>query len=185
MRSKGDRCGQVDSSHGLVPHRRAQDQSTKPIAAPSNLPVSPSWASYFLFAPVRRPTQRERNQRESAPDIWVWPTARRPSFRCSSGGLLTRAILGPLSLSRPSRALIPLRNTSTRPSEGIGVRVAYCLPAQTRGTRHHRIPFRRASGIVAEGVERHGCRESDDGPRMALRRAPLERRWSERTRSEA
>jgi len=36
-------------------------------------------------------------------------------------------------------------------------------------------PFRRVSGIVVEGVERHGCRESDDGPRMALRRVPLER----------
>ena len=36
-----------------------------------------------------------------------------------------------------------------------------------------------------EGVERHGCRESRDGPGMALRSVPLEWRWSERTRSEA
>jgi hypothetical protein len=37
------------------------------------------------------------------------------------------------------------------------------------------IPFRRPSGIAVEGVERHGCRESHDGPGMALRGAPLER----------
>ena len=41
------------------------------------------------------------------------------------------------------------------------------------------------NGIVVEGVERHGCRESRDGPGMALRGVPPERRWSERTRSEA
>ena len=35
-------------------------------------------------------------------------------------------------------------------------------------------PIRRPSGIVAEGVERHGCRESRDGPGMALRGVPLE-----------
>ena len=46
-------------------------------------------------------------------------------------------------------------------------------------------PFRRVNGIVVEGVERHGCRESRDGQGMALRGVPLKRRWSERTRSEA
>ena len=35
-------------------------------------------------------------------------------------------------------------------------------------------PFSRPSGIVAEGVERQGCRESLDGPGMALRGVPLE-----------
>ena len=49
-------------------------------------------------------------------------------------------------------------------------------------TKH---PFRRVSGIVVEGVERHGCRERRDGPGMALRDVSLERRWRERTRSEA
>ena len=31
-------------------------------------------------------------------------------------------------------------------------------------------PFRRPNGIIAQGVERHGCRERRDGPGMALRR---------------
>ena len=36
-------------------------------------------------------------------------------------------------------------------------------------------PFRRPSGVAVEGVERHGCRESRDGPGMALHGVPLER----------
>ena len=53
-------------------------------------------------------------------------------------------------------------------------------------TRRRRIaPFRRPSAGGVEGVERYGCRESRDGPGMALRGVPLEWRWSERTRSEA
>ena len=39
------------------------------------------------------------------------------------------------------------------------------------------------SGIGVEGVERHGRRERRDGPWMALRDAPLKRRWRERTPS--
>ena len=35
-------------------------------------------------------------------------------------------------------------------------------------------PVSRLSGIVEPGVERHGCRESRDGPGMALRGGPLE-----------
>jgi hypothetical protein len=35
-------------------------------------------------------------------------------------------------------------------------------------------PISRLNGIVAQGVERHGCRESSDGPGMALRGEPLE-----------
>ena len=53
------------------------------------------------------------------------------------------------------------------------------LNANARST----VPVSRVSGIGVEGVERHGCRESCDGPRMALRSVPLERRWSERTLS--
>ncbi len=72
---------------------------------------------------------------------------------------------------------------------------AECRPADPTNTKKHesalelsgnaKRPFRRVSEIVVEGVERHGCRERRDGPRMALRGVPLERRWSERTRSEA
>jgi len=46
-------------------------------------------------------------------------------------------------------------------------------------------PFRRPNGIIAEGVERHGCRERRDGPGMALRGVPLERWWSEGTPPQA
>ena len=61
-----------------------------------------SWGYRFRLA--RRVTlslhaQRESNQRESAPGIRVWPAARLPSLRCRSGGRLTRAVPGPLSLS--------------------------------------------------------------------------------------
>ncbi len=52
------------------------------------------------------------------------------------------------------------------------------LPAIQGGAQS---PSRRANAIVVEEVERHGCRESRDGPWMALRGVPLERRWSERT----
>ncbi len=44
---------------------------------------------------------------------------------------------------------------------------------------HSERPFRRPSGIGVSGVERHGCRESRDGPGMALRGGPLKLRWSE------
>jgi len=45
-------------------------------------------------------------------------------------------------------------------------------------------PFRRPSGIVAEGSERHGCRERRKGPWMALVRRPPEQRWNEGSRAQ-
>ena len=44
--------------------------------------------------------------------------ARLPSLRCRSGGRHTRDLPVPLCLSRPSRPLVPLRDTSTRPPDG-------------------------------------------------------------------
>ena len=41
-----------------------------------------------------------------------------PSFRCRSEGRHTRAIHGPLYLSRPSGPLAPLHNTSSQPPDG-------------------------------------------------------------------
>ncbi|CAM3025720.1 Uncharacterised protein [Ectopseudomonas mendocina] len=97
--------------------------------------------------------------------------------------------------------LAPLRNDSTHPPER-AIRapetsglirlpwwfaVALLLPEHSHlhlsypGFRRVQSPPRRANGIVVEEVERHGCRESRDGPGMALRGGPLERRWSERT----
>src|SRR5690606_19580085 len=83
----------------------------------------------------------------------------------------------------------PLRNTSTRPPDGelapsrlkdcwccLGF-ASFCTNQQAPPIA----PFRRVSKIDVEGVERHGCRERRDGPRMALRGVPLEWRWRERT----
>ena len=42
-------------------------------------------------------------------------------------------------------------------------------------------PLRKPSGIAAQAVEQHGCRESSDGPGMALRCVPPEQGWSEGT----
>ena len=57
------------------------------------------------------------------------------------------------------------------------------LTTTTQSNARTDIPVRRVSGIGVQGVERHGCRERHDGPGMALRDVPLERRWSERTPS--
>ncbi len=108
-------------------------------------------------------------------------------------------------------SLAPLRNTSTRPPDGTlrapATLAASCwialrrmawseaipitadssaLPAMLLKTSreisaHSERPFRRPSGIGVSGVERHGCRESRDGPGMALRSGPLKLRWSEGT----
>ena len=84
-----------------------------------------------------------------------------------------------------SMRLAPLRNTSTRPPEGdrvaslrnlhvIKLSGVWLLLFHRDLTDDAQIPFRRPSGITVEGVERHGCRESCDGPGMALRSVPLE-----------
>ena len=67
---------------------------------------------------------RESNQREGHPDIRVWPAARLPSLRCCSGGRLTRAILGPLSLSPHPCGSSPYATPPLGLLKGIGVRVA-------------------------------------------------------------
>ena len=67
---------------------------------------------------------RESNQREGHPGIRVWPAARLPSFRRCSGGRLTRAILGPLSLSPHPCGSSPYATPPLGLLTGIGVRVA-------------------------------------------------------------
>jgi hypothetical protein len=168
---------------------------------------------------------RESNQREGHPGI-------RPRLR--RGSLLPALLRGPsrwdVLSHRSSLGVlprVPLRNTSTRPTDGdsgtellgspsrccallivptlcVGVQplalCANCLlcgacwpvtrsvtgwvPTQSVGMIGKGIqnfqttpntPFRRPNGIIAEGVERHGCHERRDGPRMALRGVPLER----------
>ncbi len=133
---------------------------------------------------------RESNQREGHP--------RHPGLACGQTSLALALLRGPAYKGHPwpfkplaaSMRLVPLRNTSTRPPEGDRspsrpeVRASLvCLFCRVSSDTNR--PFRRVSAIVVEGVERHGCRESRDGPGMALRGVPLEWRWSERTRSEA
>ncbi|SDT94802.1 hypothetical protein SAMN05216296_0808 [Pseudomonas pohangensis] len=80
----------------------------------------------------------------------------------------------------------PLHGTCVRPPDGDGP-TTETLHFQRTSVWHARTdsPVRRVSGIGVEGVERHGCRESCDGPGTALRSVPLERRCSERTRNVA
>ena len=84
----------------------------------------------------------------------------------------------------------PLKKKVTRPagrkpmlSQPRPIEVLHELKSFHHGsTRRRRIaPFRRPSAGGVEGVERHGCRESRDGPGMALRGGPLKRRRSEGT----
>ena len=138
---------------------------------------------------------RESNQREGHPDIRVWPLRDQTS-------LAPVLLRGPAYKGHPwpfkplaaSMRLVPLRNTSTRPPDGVRIPsrlevfcfsiFCFCFCCTHQQTTPS-APFRRVSGIDVEGVERHGCRESRDGPGMALRGVPLERRWSERTLREA
>ncbi len=91
----------------------------------------------------------------------------------------------PIKPLAASMRLAPLRNTSTRPPEGdqvaslrnlhvINLSGVWLLLFHRDLTDDTQVPFRRPSGIAVEGVERHGCRESCDGPWMALRSVPLE-----------
>jgi len=92
----------------------------------------------------------------------------------------------PIKPLAASMRLVPLRNTSTRPPEGdqvaslrhlwkIKVGSVWILLLRRDLTDDAKVPFSRPSGIAVEGVERHGCRESHDGPGTALRGVPLER----------
>src|SRR5690606_4176610 len=67
------------------------------------------------------------------------------------------------------------RTASLRNLRRIKVGSVWLLLFNCDGTDDAQVPFRRPSGITVEGVERHGCRESCDGPGMALRSVPLER----------
>ncbi len=95
----------------------------------------------------------------------------------------------PLAASMP---LAPLRADSIRPPErGVRRRLMVCWPEKNQSVllwlvksfhaTRTPVPVRRPSAVAVEGVERHGCRESCDGPGMALRSVPPERRWSEGT----
>ena len=113
--------------------------------------------------------------------------AQLPSLRCRSGGRLTWAIPGPLSLSphpcgsspyaTPPLGLLtgPGREPARFPQNRVRRRLFLLLLLSCDRIGDAQIPFRRPSGITVEGVERHGCRESCDGPGMALRSVPLER----------
>ena len=166
--TKTKKWGQI---YFLRPARRSASPATLSLVPPTGFALHGE--SLSLVWP------RESNQREGHPDIRVWPAARLPSLRRCSGGRLTRAILGPLSLSPHPCGSSPYATPPLGLLTGNGVRVAreafglFILLYRPAGDTNR--PFRRVSGIAVEGVERHGCRESRDGPGMALRGVPLER----------
>ncbi len=150
-------------------------------------------ASLSLVSP------RESNQREGAPCIRVWPLRDQTSLTPALlRGHVTKGHPCPFIPRSASMPRVPLRNACIRPPEGEGSprrlkaqRLASLLFALFLGFAFRfsmhglvgetRFPFRRVSGIVAQGVEPHGRGERLKGPRMALVSRPLERRWSERT----
>ena len=150
-----------------------------PLPRALNVWVAPlTSATPFLLA-------QERCAKEGHPTI-------RVSLRETS--LAPALLRGPAYMGHPwpikplaaSMRLVPLRNTSTRPPEGdqvaslrhlwkIKVGSVWLLLLTHDLTDDAKVPFSRPSGIAVEGVERHGCRESHDGPGTALRGVPLER----------
>ena len=155
----------------------------------SHRQVSPCTASHFLL-----PGQEKVTKEKATP---ASGSGLRPDFP-RSGAAPGAGLQGPslaLYAGAPSplaasMRLVPLRNTSTRPPDRdrspsrpeVRASLVWFFCRVSSDTNR---PFRRVSGIAVEGVERHGCRESRDGPGTALRGVPLEWRWSERTRSEA
>ncbi len=144
-------------------------------------------ATPFLLA-------QERCAKEGHPDI-------RVSLRETSLALAT--LRGPAYMGRPwpikplaaSMRLVPLHDTSARPPDGTGARAfniptgsssaasvfAFAFAFELRSHRRRPIPLQEAEWNRhvrgrAGGHERHGGRESCDGPGMALRQwAPFGR----------
>ena len=165
-----------------------------PLTRVLNVWVAPlTGATPFLLA-------QERCAKEGHP-AYGFRFAQLPSLRCRSGGRLTWAIPGPLSGaavgisphpcgSSPSAtpALGPLTGPRSRACEistGSSSRrlffaLALALAFELRSRRRRQNPLqeaewnRRVRGRTGS-LERHGCRESRDGPGMALRGVPLER----------
>lgn len=160
-------------------------RSAPPPRVPwSHRQVSPCTASHFLLSGQEKVTKEKATP---ASGSGLWPDFSRSG---AAPGSAYKGHPWPFKPLAASMRLVPLRNTSTRPPEGdrspsrprvLWIIYFFCTDRQATPTA----PFRRVSGIAVEGVERHGCRESRDGPGMALRGVPLEWRWSKRTRSEA
>src|SRR5690606_18312905 len=69
--------------------------------------------------------ERESDQRESAPDIRVWPAARLPSLRCRSGGTSRRGVPAPSFLARRPCLASPCATPPLGLLTGNGVRAAW------------------------------------------------------------
>ncbi|ACO76318.1 hypothetical protein AvCA_00510 [Azotobacter vinelandii CA] len=110
--------------------------------------------------------ERESNQRESAPDIRVWPAARLPSLRCRSEGRRTRGIHAPRTTLAASLRLAPLRDTCARPPDGN--RAPSCLKALSR--LRHGLSGRAGCPLQEAERNRRG--------RGRAARMPREPRWA-------
>ena len=140
---------------------------------------------------------RESNQREGHPCIRVWPLrVQTPLTPTLLQGHVTKGHPCPFVTRSASMPRVPLRNACVRPPEGgrksespekSEAGFAFVFRSSMHGLAGNtRFPFRRVSGIVAQGDEPHGCGERAEAPPlkrpwMALVSRPLERRWSERT----
>ncbi len=113
------------------------------------------------------------------PSFLIWHPCQMPLSTAPALGLLTGTVRLLNHLCRVENAACGF---STARGKG-GQRCAVDHPTKNYRFARTDSPVRRVSGIGAEGVERHGCRERRDGTRMSLRDVPLERRWSERTPS--
>ncbi len=99
-----------------LPSRRSRFPAT--LSSPHRQ-VSPCTASHFLLSGQEKVTKEK-----ATPGIRVWPAARFPSLWRCSGGRLTRAIFGPLSLSPHPCGSSLYATPPLGLLKGIGVRVA-------------------------------------------------------------
>ena len=141
---------------------------------------TPPGIRVFAPVPLRRLAVKDHPWPEAAPPIGAF------SASCLETCCATPALCLLTGMVRLPKPLCRVENAACGFSTGrILVDNAARLSTLRITPNHARTnsPVRRVSVIGVEGVERHGCRESHDGPWMALRDVPLEHRWSERTPS--
>jgi hypothetical protein len=189
-------------------HRRSRGRLTRAIHGPlsgdaSVLSPHPCGSSPYATIPLTLltgnrvlPASPRMDKRPPVRRNVGWKTAQHfpplatSKFSPGRGVLLFKPV-GKLRVTHPTD-LGPHRAESVLPPErGVRRRLMVCWPEKNQSVllwlvksfhaTRTPVPVRRPSAVAVEGVERHGCRESCDGPGMALRSVPPERRWSEGT----
>jgi hypothetical protein len=184
-------------------HRSSRGRLTRAIHGPLSLSPHPCGSSPYATIPLTLltgdrvlPASPRMDKRTPVRRNVGWKTAQHfpplatSKFTPGRGVLLFKPV-GKLRVTHPTD-LGPHRAESVRPPErGVLRRLMVCWPEKSQSVllwlvksfhaTRTPVPVRRPSAVAVEGVERHGCRESCDGPGMALRSVPPERRWSEGT----